>query len=135
MITHICINNSHWQSSITNICFANKFYWNFYFRYTGRLFLGCAIFVAKFNFIRAFLHTEGIKIELQKKFTQKNLCAGYPFFDCTPLIFCCSFHLLPPFPMCRTGWMPPMKIYNIDMGGILCDIENMRISCNLILAG
>ena len=28
-----------------------------------------------------------------------------------------------------------MKIYNISMGGILCDIENMKISCNLIIAG
>ena len=31
--------------------------------------------------------------------------------------------------------MTPMKIYNISMGGILCDIENMKISCNLVIAG
>ena len=31
--------------------------------------------------------------------------------------------------------MTPMKIHNNSLGGILCDIENMKISCNLIIAG
>ena len=29
----------------------------------------------------------------------------------------------------------PNKDTQIAMGGILCDIENVKISCNLILAG
>ena len=28
-----------------------------------------------------------------------------------------------------------IKVHNISMGGFLCDMENMKISCNLILAG
>ena len=31
--------------------------------------------------------------------------------------------------------MAPIKMHNIAMGGILCDVENMKISCNLMLAG
>ena len=31
--------------------------------------------------------------------------------------------------------MASVKIYNIAMGGILCDVENLKISCNFILAG
>ena len=31
--------------------------------------------------------------------------------------------------------MVPIKIHNIAMDGVLCDVENMKISCNLILAG
>ena len=31
--------------------------------------------------------------------------------------------------------MAPIKIYDIAMGGILCNVENMKILCNLILAG
>ena len=39
-----------------------------YFTYTGRLFRGCAVFVARCNIIRGLREIqEGIKIELEKK--------------------------------------------------------------------
>ena len=69
-----------------------------------------------------------------EKSTQKNLCgsitfltAHHPFY----VIFCCFLRLLP-FPSWRTSWMAPIKIHNISMGGILCDVENVKKSCNLI---
>ena len=31
--------------------------------------------------------------------------------------------------------MAPIKIHNIAMGAILYNVEDMKISCNLILAG
>ena len=83
-----------------------------------------------------------LQIELNKdwvteKRTQKNLCEGYHFFDCTPS-FLCHFLLLSSctlLPKWRTCCMAPIKIYNIAMGGIVCNVENMKICCNLILAG
>ena len=71
-----------------------------------------------------------------EKSTKKNLCERHHFFDCTPS-FLYRFLLLSsstPLPKWRTCWMAPIKIHNIAMGGILCDVENMKISCNLILA-
>ena len=69
-----------------------------YFRYTGRLFLGCAVFVACCNIISFMRNQEGIKIELQKK-VHRRICvrditfltARSPFY----VIFCCFLHLLP----------------------------------------
>ena len=70
------------------------------------------------------------------KSAQKNLCEGHHFFDGT-LSFLCHFLLLSsstPLPKWRICWMAPIKIQNIATGGILCDVENMKFVCNLILA-
>ena len=69
--------------------------------------------------------------------TKNNFCEGHHFFDCKPLLLCQFLllslsNLLSKWPNC---WMTPMKIHNNSLGGILCDIENMKISCNLIIAG
>ena len=32
-------------------------------------------------------------------------------------------------------WMAPINIHNTAKGGFLYDVENMKISCNIILAG
>ena len=53
---------------------------------------------------------EGIKIALQEK-VQRRIFEGDITFS------------------------QVIKIHNISMGGFLCDMENMKISCNFILAG
>ena len=70
---------------------------------------------------------EGIKIELQKK-VHRRICvkditfltARSPFY----VIFVAFFI-----------YSPSIKVHNIVMDGILLDVENMKISCYLILAG
>ena len=106
--------------------------------YTGKLFPGCAVFVVYCN-IRALWETKKEERLSCRKSTKKNLCEGHHFFNCIPSLLC-HFLLLslsdsPSQVMYLLKWMTPMKIYNISMGGILCDIENMKISCNLIIAG
>ena len=85
-----CINNAHWQ--MVELWYFYAILYS-YFRYTGRLFLGCAFFVARCN-IR---NQEGIKIELQKK-VHRRICvrdiflaARHPFY----VTFCCFLRLLP----------------------------------------
>ena len=107
-----------------------------YFRYTGRIFLGYVLFVAHRNIIRALWETKkGTKIELQKKYMEEFVW-GHHLFWLQALL--CHYMLLyssSPLPKWRTCWMAPIKIYNIAMVGILCNVENMKVSCNLILAG
>ena len=72
-----------------------------------------------------------------EKSTKKNLCERHHFFDCTPSLLC-HFLLLPSSTLLhkwRTCCITPIKIHNISMGRTLCDMENKKISCNLILAG
>ena len=74
---------------------------------------------------------------LGKSSTKKNLCEGRHMFDGTSSPRC-HLLLLPSstlLPKWRTCWMTPMKIHNILMSVILCGIENMKISWNLIIAG
>ena len=61
-----------------------------------------------------------------EKSTLKNLCEGHHFCEFTPF-FLCHFVLLSssthsPLPKWRTWQMASIKIYNITMGGILCDV-------------
>ena len=88
-----------------------------YFRYIGRPFLGCAVFVASCNIISFMRNQEGIKIELQKKKYKKELCERHHFFDCTPsrlyhFLLLSSSTLLR---KSRTCWLIPIKIHNISM--------------------
>ena len=77
---HVCINNPHWQSSGIII-----FLWKYYsfFRYTGSLSLGCALFTACCSIIRASWETKKKSRWVTEKSTEKNLCEGHHFFDCT----------------------------------------------------
>ena len=74
---------------------------------------------------------------VREKSTKKNLCERHHCFDCTPSLLChfLLFSLSTLLPKWHTCCMTPTKIHNISMGGILCDMENMKITCNLILAG
>ena len=70
-----------------------------YFRYTGRLFLGCTLFFARCNIIRPSCESKKERLSCRKN-TQKNLCERHHFFDCIPS-FLCYFLLLSwstPFP-------------------------------------
>ena len=72
-----------------------------YFRYTSRLFLGCALFVARCKIIRASCETKKEILRFRENI-EKNLCEGQKLFYCTPSFLCNS--LLPslstlfPFP-------------------------------------
>ena len=85
--------NPHWQSNGTKIFLCK------YFRYNDRLFLGCVIFVARCNVIRALWEIK------KERFIERKERYMYSF----------------PFPRWRTCWMVPIKIRNIAMGAILYD--------------
>ena len=71
-------------------------WWNFnifvqilysYFTYTGRLFLGCALFVARCNTIRTSWETKKERLSYRKKYIEVFVW-GYHFFDYTLSILC-----------------------------------------------
>ena len=65
-----------------------------YFWYTSRLFLGCAIFVARCNTIRASWETKKERLS----YTKSDLCEGHHIFECTSSFLCyffCFLLLLP----------------------------------------
>ena len=75
-----------------------------YFRCTGRLFLGCALFVARCNINRASCEiTFWLHALLTKSF------------------FVAFFFYSLPFPKWHNCWMAPIRVHNIAMGGIRCD--------------
>ena len=95
--TYVCINNTFWQSSEIIIFFVKILY--SYFRYTGRLFLGCAPFVAHCNIIRALWETKK-ELSYRKKYMEEFVRVTSHFLTAHPpfyVIFCCFLCLLPPF--------------------------------------
>ena len=107
-----------------------------YFRYTGRLFLGYALFVARCNTIRTSWETKKERLSYRKKYIEEFVWEISLFWlhALLSMSFFVAF-LVYSLPKWRTCWIAPIKIHNIAMGGILCDVENMKISCNLIQAG
>ena len=94
-----------------------------YFRYTGSLFLGCALFVARCNIIRASSDTKKERYSYSKKYIEefvweKSLFWLNTFLSMSFFYFFVYFLLLPKW---RTCLMFPIKIHTIAMGGILCD--------------
>ena len=88
---HTCVYK---QSAFTKYRNYNIFVqiWYNCFRYAGRLFLGCARFVAV-ALSQLYEKRRRNKDWATKERTQKNLCKGHHFFDCTPS-FLCHFLLL-----------------------------------------
>ena len=130
----MCINKPHWQSSGI-IIFLFKCYIvisnTLVSFFVDVLFLLLAVILSEL-----YENPRRKKDSVAEKSTKKNLCEGHHFFECTPSLLChflslSSSTLLPKW---RTCWMILMNIHNISMGGILFDIENMKISCNLIIA-
>ena len=127
---HACVYK---QSTLAKKWKCNIFVkiWYSYFRYTGRHFLGCGIFLAV---TLLHLYEKRRRNKATEQSTQKNLCKGHPFFDCT-CSFLCHFlfsYSFTTFPKWCTYGMAPITV-NIAVGGTLCDLKNMKISCNLIL--
>ena len=86
---HTCIYK---QPTLTKQCNYNIFEQILYsyFGYTGRVFLGCSLFVV---ILSEFYQKPRGKDLVTAKSTQKNLCERHHFFDCTPT-FLCHFQLL-----------------------------------------
>ena len=81
-----------------------------YFRYTGRLFLVCALFDARCNTIRALWETKKKRLSYKKIYIEKCVW-GVSIFGLHALLsmsLCCFFHLLPP-PKWRTFRIIPIK--------------------------
>ena len=116
-----------------------------YFKHTGKLFFGSALFVASCIIIRASCETKNQeeKIELQKK-VHRTICVR----DITLLaarssfyvIFCWFLHLLPPASQVTYLLNGPYKDIVLRWWHSVWwyyewTVENMKISCNLILTG
>ena len=101
--THVCINNPHWQS-IGIIIFLCKYYIVISDTLTDSFldvfFLLLAVILSELQ------EKPRRKVCVTKKITQKNLCEGHHFFNCTPsvlyVIFCCLLHLFSPLPKSST---------------------------------
>ena len=105
------------------------------FRYTGRFSLGCALFVARCNIIRVLWETKKKQRLSYRKNKSKHFVWGTSLFWLLVLLSL-LFLLLPSFTLlCKwhTFWIASIKIHNIAMGGILSDVKNQKISCNLKL--
>ena len=120
--------------------------------YTGRHFLGCALFDACCNVTRATWETKKeSRLSYRKKYIEEFVW-GTSLFSLHALLSMSLFMLFfvysLPLSKWRTCWMVPIKIHNIAMEGILMiswawwyhewTVQNTKIStisCILILAG
>ena len=131
----MCINKPLWQSSGI-IIFLCKYYIIISDTLVGFfldvLFLLLAVILSKL-----YEEPRRNKDWVTEISTKQNLCEIYHFFDCTRSLLCHFFVAFFIYSPSQVAYllMTPIKIHNISMGGILCDMENMKVSCNLILAG
>ena len=86
---HVSTNNPHWQSSGV-IMFLHKYDIVIYFRYTGMLFLGCALFVALCNIIRASWEIKKEKLTYRKMYIEEFVW-GISLFWLNALLFISFF--------------------------------------------
>ena len=94
-----------------------------YFRYTGRLFLGCALFVAGCNTIRTSWETKKERLSYRKKYI-KEFVWGISFFWIHALLsmsLSCFLCLLPLPSQAMQLWNGSYEDTYIAMGDILCD--------------
>ena len=94
-----------------------------YFRCAGRFFLGCALFVARCNTIRASWETKNERLSYRKKFIEEFV-RGISLFRLHALLsmsFCCFLRLLLPHSQVMPLRNGCYKDTYIAMGGILCD--------------
>ena len=94
---HVCVNNSSGKVVDYNI-FVQILY--SYFRYTGRIFLGCALFVAHCSIIRASWKTKKEwRLSYRKKYIEEPVRGKSLFWLhvlLSVLSFATFFVLLPP---------------------------------------
>ena len=122
-----------------------------YFRYTSRFFLRYGLFVVVI-LSQLYEKPRMNKDWVTEENTKENLCEGHHhFFDCPHLLsmsFFVAFFVYYPSqvtyllnrPNKDTYWViwvcyRYMGILLFTMGNILDDVENMKISCDWILAG
>ena len=131
----MCINKPHWQRSGI-IIFLFKYYTVISNTLVG-FFLDVLLLLLVVTLSKLYEKPRRNKDWVTEKSTKKNLCERHHFFDWTPslLLHFLLFSSSTLLPKWHNSWMTPIKIQNIFMGGILCDMEHMKISCNLILAG
>ena len=115
---HTCVYK---KSTLTKWWNYNSFVqiWYRYFRYTGRFFLECALYVA-IILPQLYEKPRRNKYWVTEESTLKNLGEGHHFFDCT-CSFLCHFllaSLSATLPKCRTYRMAPKNIH-IAMGHTL----------------
>ena len=112
LVTYVFINNLHWKSSGILI-FLCKYS---YFRSTSRFFLGCALFVARCNTIRASWKTKKGRLSYRQKYIEEFMW-GITLFWLHALLsmsFCCFLRLLAPFSLVtymRNGPYKDIYIY------------------------
>ena len=93
-----------------------------YFRCTSRLFLGCALFVARCNIIRAPRETKKKRLSYRKKCKEEFVCGTSRFWLNTLLsmsIYVDFFiYLLPPLKWRVAEW--PVSIYVVLLWVVFC---------------
>ena len=124
-----CINNLHWQSSGIIIFLCS------HYEVISDTLVGSFLdlFFLLLTLILSGLHEKPRRNKdwVTEKSKQKNMCEEHYFCDYTPS-FLCPFLLLyssTPFP-CPSDVLGEWSLYNIDMGGALCDdimIERLKI--------
>ena len=135
IFTHACVYK---QSTLTKQWNCNIFVqiWYSYFRYTGRLFLGCALFVAV-TLSQLYEKRRRNKDWATEESLQKNrrFCVRDITFWLHALLSMSFFVALivSYLSKWRTYWIVTTKIH-ITIGGNLCYAENRKISYNLILS-
>ena len=112
-----------------------------YFRYTGILFLRCALFVARCNTIRGSWETKKERLSYRKKYTEEFVWGISLFLTArSPFNIFLLLSLSTPSPFASDVFVewPPIKIY-ILLWVVFCVVlswvnsRNMKISYNLIL--
>ena len=99
--------------------------WCSYFRYTGRLFLGCAVLLAHGNIIRALWQTKKERLSYRKTYIEEFVWGTSLFWlhALLSMSFSVAFFVFSlPLPNCRTCRMAPVKVHNIAIVRILCDV-------------
>ena len=119
---HTCIYKPptltrHWNFNI----FVQIFY--SYFRYTGRLFLGYALFVARCNTIRTLWETKKERLSYKKTYIKEFLWRISLFWlhAVLSMSFYCFLRLLPPSSQVMPLRNDAYKDTYVARGGILCD--------------
>ena len=114
--------------------------WCSYFRYTVRLFLECALFLARCN-ICTSRETKKEILGYRKEYIEEFVRGTSLFWlDTLPysMWFSVAFFVFSrPLPKWCTCWMASIKIHTNEMVWWYHEwmVKNMTISCNILLAG
>ena len=112
--TYVFVNNPHWKI-VQFYYFSNIFQYFLYnyFRYTGRLFLRCPLFVIRCNIIIASWETKTERLSYRKKYIEEFVWVISLFWLHTLLsvLFVAFFVYSFPLPKWRSCRMTPIYTY------------------------